>query len=69
MALIIKDKILDTKCWACGQKIDNGEAVILAIGAIGTAYMHPGCAKSISRKLLNDFVELTDLGYINEEDE
>ena len=63
MAVVIKGEVSDTKCWACGRKIGNDDVSILTVGTMGIIYLHPGCAQSISRKLLSDYVELTDLGY------
>ena len=63
MALIVKENIPNKKCWACGHEINNQGALMLPKAGEGIAYLHPVCAQSMSREILNDLCMLTALGY------
>jgi len=63
MAVILKRGTTGKKCWICGRETDDDEATIVSTGARDIQYMHPYCAQFLSRQILRDLSQLTDLGF------
>ena len=60
--VVLKGRFKQTGQGRCLAIEDHGPSMLVS-GANEIAYLHPDCAKSLSRRLIDDLSDLIDLGF------